>query len=37
MKVSHEDGQEFLKHIKDNAENERIWSTVVGVGLDLGA
>ena len=37
MEVSHEDGQEFLKHIKDNAENERIWSTVVGVGLDLGA
>ncbi|UJR29673.1 hypothetical protein I4U23_017221 [Adineta vaga] len=36
MEVSHEDGQEFLKHIKDNAENERIWSTVVGVGLDLG-
>ena len=37
MEVSHEDGQEFLKHIKANAENERIWSTVVGVGLDLGA
>jgi Mg-chelatase subunit ChlD len=36
MEVSHEDGQEFLKHIKDNAENERIWTTVVGVGLDLG-
>jgi Mg-chelatase subunit ChlD len=36
MQVSHEDGQGFLKHIKDNAENDRIWSTVVGVGLDLG-
>ncbi|CAF1136957.1 unnamed protein product [Adineta steineri] len=36
MEVSREDGHEFLKHIKDNAENERIWSTVVGVGLDLG-
>lgn len=36
MEVSHEDGQEFIKHIKDNAENEKIWSTVVGVGLDLG-
>ncbi|CAF4351292.1 unnamed protein product, partial [Rotaria magnacalcarata] len=37
MEVSHEDGQQFLKHIKDNAEKEKIWSTVVGVGLDLGA
>ena len=37
MEVSQQDGREFLKHIKNNAENERIWSTVVGVGLDLGS
>lgn len=36
MEVSTDDGQKFLKHIKDNAEVRTIWSTVVGVGLDLG-
>ncbi|CAM4916314.1 unnamed protein product [Rotaria socialis] len=37
MEVSTTDGENFLKHIKDNAEKHTIWSTVVGVGLDLGA
>ncbi|CAF1260319.1 unnamed protein product [Rotaria magnacalcarata] len=37
MEVSTTDGETFLKHIKDNAEKHTIWSTVVGVGLDLGA
>ncbi|CAF1404162.1 unnamed protein product [Adineta ricciae] len=36
MEVSHNDGREFLKHIQENAEKKQIWSTVVGVGLDLG-
>jgi hypothetical protein len=37
MEVSPEDGQTFLKRIQHNAQNQTIWSTVVGVGLDLGA
>ncbi|CAF3411818.1 unnamed protein product [Rotaria sp. Silwood1] len=37
MEVSTTDGQTFLKRIQDNAQNHTIWSTVVGVGLDLGA
>jgi uncharacterized protein YegL len=36
MEVSHDDGQLFLECIKQNAQNQTIWSTVVGVGLDLG-
>ncbi|CAF3950342.1 unnamed protein product, partial [Rotaria sp. Silwood2] len=37
MEVSTTDGQTFLKRIQDNAQTHTIWSTVVGVGLDLGA
>lgn len=37
MEVSTEDGKTFLKRIQHNAQNQTIWSTVVGVGLDLGA
>ncbi|CAF1014511.1 unnamed protein product [Adineta steineri] len=37
MEVSTTDGQKFLQHIQTNAQNQTIWSTVVGVGLDLGA
>ena len=37
MEVSTEDGQTFLDRIRKNAQKETIWSTVVGVGLDLGA
>lgn len=36
MEVSTEDGRAFLTHIQRNAQKETIWSTVVGVGLDLG-
>ena len=37
MEVSTEDGRTFLDRIRKNAQTETIWSTVVGVGLDLGA
>ncbi|CAF0798994.1 unnamed protein product [Rotaria sordida] len=37
MEVSTSDGQTFLKRIQNNAQNHTVWSTVVGVGLDLGA
>jgi hypothetical protein len=37
MEVSTEDGHTFLDRIRKNAQTETIWSTVVGVGLDLGA
>jgi uncharacterized protein YegL len=37
MEVSTTDGQTFLQHIQQNAQKQTIWSTVVGVGLDLGA
>ena len=37
MEVSSDDGQQFLDRIRSNAQNRTIWSTVVGVGLDLGA
>ena len=37
MEVSTSDGQTFLTRIQHNAQNQTIWSTVVGVGLDLGA
>ena len=37
MEVSPDDGQQFLDRIQSNAQNRTIWSTVVGVGLDLGA
>jgi uncharacterized protein YegL len=37
MEVSTTDGQTFLTHIQENAQKKTIWSTVVGVGLDLGA
>ena len=37
MEVSTADGQSFLARIQDNAQKQTIWSTVVGVGLDLGA
>ncbi|CAF0893142.1 unnamed protein product [Adineta ricciae] len=37
MEVSHDDGQTFLERIRRNAQDRTIWSTVVGVGLDLGA
>lgn len=36
MEVSHDDGLKFLDRIGTNARNQTIWSTVVGVGLDLG-
>lgn len=37
MEVSTTDGQSFLARIKENAQKHTLWSTVVGVGLDLGA
>lgn len=37
MEVSTMDGQTFLERIQSNAQNQTIFSTVVGVGLDLGA
>ncbi|UJR33086.1 hypothetical protein I4U23_020545 [Adineta vaga] len=37
MEVSRDDGKKFLERIERNAQDQTIWSTVVGVGLDLGA
>ena len=36
MEVSTDDGKLFLQRIQQNAQKQTIWSTVVGVGLDLG-
>ena len=37
MEVSTDDAETFLERIQSNAQTQTIFSTVVGVGLDLGA